>query len=78
MFDTDSKTRRLNIVGDVVNLIPIYWIADEIVSPSLPYQLQVTDDSLKVDLSIKGMTNLVGGVDAKDVYRAFSEVTEYV
>ena len=33
---------------------------------------------MKVDLSIKSPTNPSGDVDVRDVYRAFSEVTEYV
>ena len=47
VLDIDSTTRRLNVVGDVVNLVPIYWITEEIVGfPSL-YHLQVTDDALE-------------------------------
>jgi len=34
-LDIDSTTRHLNIVGDVVNLVPIYWITEEIVDLSM-------------------------------------------
>jgi len=61
MLDIDSTQRHLNIVGDVVNLVPIYWITEEI-----------------ADLSIKSTINPGGDVDAKDVYSAFSEVTDYI
>jgi hypothetical protein len=44
VLDIDSTTRHLNIVGDVVNLAPIYWITEEIVSLSPRYYLQVIDD----------------------------------
>ena len=36
VLDIDSTMRHLNIVGDVVNLVPIYWISEEIVSSSPP------------------------------------------
>ena len=78
VLDIDSTTRHLNIVGDVVNLVPIYWIAEEIVSPSHPRWRWVSTIDIKVDLSIKCTTNPTGDVDAQDVYSAFAEVTECV
>lgn len=35
--DINSATGDLNIVGDVVNLVPVYWIAEEIVRYSFPF-----------------------------------------
>ena len=79
VLDMDSTTRHLNIVGDVVNLTPIYWITEEIVRSPFPCHLHVTDGVCpKADLSIKTPTNPDGDVDAKDVYSAFSEVAECV
>jgi hypothetical protein len=37
VLDVDTTTRHLNIVGDVVNLVPIYWITEEIVRISSPH-----------------------------------------
>ena len=39
-----DSTQHLNIIGDVVNLVPIYWITGEIVSSSPRYHLQATED----------------------------------
>ena len=44
-LDIDSTTRHLNVVGDIVNLVPIYWITEEIVGFLSLYCLQVIDDS---------------------------------
>lgn len=79
VLDMDSATRHLNIVGDVLNLVPIYWITEEIVRSPFPCYLHVTDRvCVKVDLSIKTPANPDGDVDVKDVYSAFSEVAECV
>ena len=43
-LDMDSTARHLNIVGDVVNLVPIYWITEEIVSSSPLHYLQAVDN----------------------------------
>jgi linoleate 10R-lipoxygenase len=40
VLDSDTTKRHLNIVGDVVNLVPIYWITEEIVRmPSLHHHV---------------------------------------
>lgn len=44
VLDIDSTTQHLNIVGDVVNLVPVCWIAGEIVGSSPRCHLQVTED----------------------------------
>jgi len=35
VLDTDSTTRHLDIVGDIVNLVPVYWIIEEIMDLSV-------------------------------------------
>jgi linoleate 10R-lipoxygenase len=45
LLDIDSTTQHLNIIGDVVNLVPIYWITEQIVRSLFPTDLQVVNNS---------------------------------
>ncbi|KAF9787785.1 heme peroxidase [Thelephora terrestris] len=51
-LDLESTTRHLNIVGDVVNLVPIYWITEEIVDLSIS-----TPTNLRGDVDPKDVYN---------------------
>lgn len=77
-LNLDTATQHLNIIGSVVNLVPVYWIAQEIVRLPLQTISRPLTVYTKVGLSIKTPANPRGDIDAKHLYSAFSEVAKYV
>ena len=78
-LDVDLMMWHLNIVGDVVNLVPVYWITEGIMgsSPLTSSRSLITD--VKADLYIKYTTNPTGDLtNVKGAYRPFSETTKYI